>query len=292
LDPVEPRRLRSFLVVAEELHFGRAATRLQMAQPPLSQQIRRLERELGVELFDRSRRQIRLTSAGRALRAEGERALAACERATHAARQTAHGEVGQLEIGCVSSAFAEVLVPTIRRFRALHPEVGVVARHLSGTQQVERLQRGELDAGFIRPLGERDGVVVRPALREPLLAAVPADHRLAGRASVPLGELAADPFVAFARARAPRYFDQLVEFCTTAGFTPTIAHEATDDVGQLGLVACGLGVALVARSTGRVGFPGVVYVPLEERVEVEILLATPAEPPDSLRERFAAVVTG
>lgn len=258
------RRLRYFVAVAEELHFGRAAQRLNLSQPPLSVQIRTLERDIGTPLLIRSQRRVSLTEAGRVLLDEARRLIRQADAALLHTRRAARGEIGQLAIGFVSTADYSILPPLVRRFRLTRPEVALTLRELTGDRQQALLLAGELDLGLSIAPSRMRGLTTRPVLREPLIAALPATHRLA-RTPRRIGarHLADEGFILFPRELAPSLYDLSIAVCQRAQFTPRLAQEAVQMQTILGLVAAGLGVALVPACMATLGRPDVRYRPLE-----------------------------
>jgi DNA-binding transcriptional LysR family regulator len=270
MNPPDLRRLRYFVAVAEELHFGRAARRLNVSQPPLSVQIRTLEREVGTPLLIRTQRRVELTEAGRVLLDEARRLLSQAEAAVVHARRAAEGTVGHLAIGFVSTVDYSILPPLVRRFRQQHPGIALKLLELTGDRQQALLQSGELDLGLsILPSPAR-GLTMRPVFREPLIAAVPANHPLAVRRRTALRSLATEPFIQFPRELAPGLYDLAIVACQKAGFTPHLAQEAIQMQTILGLVAAGLGVALVPQCMSKLQRADVHYLALDARgFEVE-----------------------
>jgi DNA-binding transcriptional LysR family regulator len=276
--PLDLRRLRYFVAVAEELHFGRAARRLNVSQPPLSVQIRTLEREIGTPLLTRTQRRVELTEAGRVLLDEARRLLDQAEAAVVHARRAAEGTVGHLTIGFVSTVDYSILPPLVRRFRHKHPGISLKLLELTGDRQQALLQSGELDLGLSILPSPAAGLTMRPVFREPLIAAVPANHPLAGRRRTALRTLEADPFIQFPRELAPGLYDLAIAACQRAGFTPHLAQEAIQMQTILGLVAAGLGVALVPRCMSKLQRPEVRYLALDARgFEVETVALWHAE---------------
>ncbi len=261
---MELRQLRYFVAVAEELHFRRAAQRLHIAQPPLSQQIRKLERELGVELFRRTNRQVELTDAGRIFLEEARRTLSNAERAVEAVRSAARGEVGWLRIGFVGSVSYDLLPRLLSEFRKRYPEVQLDLRQLTTEEQMECLEKGDIDLGISRELEEINGLEVVPLLSERLFAALPAEHPLASSEKAELAELSEDSFITVPRREVPRLYDNFVYLCRTAGFDPKIVQEALQFPTILGLVSAGLGVAVVPAVVQAFGKTGVAYLPLTD----------------------------
>jgi LysR family transcriptional regulator, benzoate and cis,cis-muconate-responsive activator of ben and cat genes len=257
---MELRQLRYFIAVAEELHFTRAATRLGIAQPPLSQQVRRLERDLGVRLFDRANRHVQLTEAGRAFLAEAKRTLTQADRAVDIARRARKPQAGRLVIGAQATAEVSVLPRLLPRFLRRYPDVDVMLQTpLMPHEQVAMLKQRQIDVGFLR-LPVRDAAVMAlPLLREPLLAVLPERHPLAQRRSVSLQELASSTFVMFRRANAPGLHDIIMGVWKTVGLKPKILRETMRMPTILSLVAIGRGVSLVPRAAATLGRKGIVF---------------------------------
>ena len=264
---MELRHLRYFVAVAEELHFHRAATRLHISQPPLSQQIRALERELGVTLLARNRRRVALTAAGESFRDDARSILAAVERASERARDIARGAIGTLSIGFVGSAmFSPTLPDILREFRSGHPDVELVLRELPTVAQLNALAAGELDIGVIRgpvELAELDGQLELLTIqRERLVAALPSGHPLASRRRLRPGELRGESFVILARREAPGLYAGLATAMGDAGGLPDDVLEVAEMQTIISLVAGGFGVSLVPASVGQVERSGVTFLPI------------------------------
>ena len=296
---MELRHLRYFVAVAEEGHVTRAAERLGIQQPPLSQQIRALERELDVQLFRRKPRGVELTDAGRTLLLDARRILNEIDGALAKAKRTARGEQGRIVVGFTSSAPFHPFVPrVIRLFRENYPRVSLVLEE-SGTGDLMSAVRAErLDVAFIRsPVPDGEGVRVHALLEERMFAALPSDHRLSTKEDVAplrLTDLAAEPFVLYRRSSGPGLYDQIVGACHYAGFTPRIEQEAPRVVATLNLVAAGLGVTIVPESLGGMQLDGVVYRPLAEppRLLAQILLACRSLDHSASAQRFVSLVRG
>ena len=264
---MELRHLRYFVAVAEEGHITRAAARLGIQQPPLSQQIRGLERELDVLLFHRRPRGVELTDAGRALLADARTILALVDHAVATVRQTAQGKRGRIAVGFTSSAPFHPFVPrVIRAFREASPAVSLTLEENGTADLVHALRIGRIDAAFIRsPIASAPELIVRPLLTEEMVVALPVHHRLAsrngGRAerALPLRTLAAETFILYRRPSGPGLYDAIISACRRAGFSPSIGQEAPLIVSTLNLVAAGLGVSIVPASLRRQRMDGVVY---------------------------------
>ena len=259
---MELRHLRYFLAVADELHFGRAASRLGIAQPPLSQQIRQLEQELGLALFHRTNRRVEITPAGQAFAHEVRQVFAQAERAVSTAQRAGRGEIGQLDIGFAPSADLDILPRVLRVWNARFPAVEIGLHPLLQRAQAEALRDGRIQIGFVRLPLDESGLVVEIIQRESLLAVLPAGHSLARRARVRLAELAGDRLIMFPRAMAPGYYDLLISACRSAGFTPRVLQEPGSIQTNLGLVSARLGVTLMPASIRNLRRAGVIYRPL------------------------------
>jgi DNA-binding transcriptional LysR family regulator len=260
---VELRHLRYFVAVAEELHFGRAATSLHVAQPALSQQIQSLERELGVQLLARTKRRVSLTEPGRAFLVEARRTLSAADGAVRAAQRAAHGETGRLHVGYVDLATWLTFPPILRAFRERYPAVDVTLTQLHREPQREALLRGDLDVGFFSLRQGDRGLCGELVAEDALVVALPDGHRAAHLTSVPLRELADDPWVLFPRDLKTSYVELTLATCAAAGFAPRIVQEASQLHTLSGLVSAGVGVTLLPRSIAAAPQAGVVFRPLE-----------------------------
>lgn len=255
------RRLRYFVAVAEEASFNRAAQKLHMSQPPLSNQIKQLEKELGVVLFERTSRGVRVTEAGELLLDEARRILAQIEQTVRIVRRVGNGEVGRLTLGFVPSASDEALPPILNDFRERYPEVELFLREMRPNLIVQRLHDGQIDAGLLYLPLEDPALEAECVLREPLVLALPEKHPLAAEDRVELRRLAGEPFILPARyAMMPGLHGQVIEACRQAGFTPDAVQK---DVWLMqtivGLVAGGIGVALVPDSLRNLRRRGVAY---------------------------------
>ncbi|MDR3709643.1 MAG: LysR family transcriptional regulator [Capsulimonadaceae bacterium] len=257
---IDLRHMRYFVAVAEELHFGRAAEKLYIAQPPLSHQIKQLEQQIGVKLLERNRRRVRLTEAGAVFLEQARRTLAQAEFAVQAAHNAATGEPDSIEIGFVSSAtYHDVIPAIIRVFRERHPRVVMALHELTSAQQAQALLDGSLHIGFVRPpIGEVD-LTLQTVLYEPFLVALPSTHPLASESALSITSIANDPFVMLPRHLNLSLYDQIIAICQTAGFRPRVSQEATQLQTITSLVAAGLGVSLVPESLKNVRRSGIVY---------------------------------
>ncbi|MGB5839059.1 MAG: LysR family transcriptional regulator [Brucella anthropi] len=262
---MELRHLRYFLAVAEEGNFTRAAAKLGIGQPPLSQQIRDLENEIGVALFHRVPHGAELTAAGTAFLDEAKASLAAAEKAKLAAQGAARGETGRLALGfTASSAFNPVVSGTIRKFRARWPDVRLTLTEMNSHLLMEKLVRGEVDAAFIRPgLENPKDVRMKRLADEPMLIALPSHHPLAVHPKLPISALANEAFVLFPRIVGLSLYDDVVEACRNAGFEMIVAQEAPQMPSVVNLVAADLGVSIVPAAIAQIKLAGVTYRPIE-----------------------------
>ncbi len=262
---MELRHLRYFVAVGETLHFGHAAERLRIAQPPLSQQIRRLEEELGIRLLYRTSRHVELTDAGRLFLIEARRTLVQADRAASIAMRADRGEVGRLTIGYMASAELSVFPTILPAFRKRHPGVFIVLQILPPREQFQGLRAGRLQAGFVRlPVTDRTLSVV-PVFREPLVAVLPESHALARPRTVSLRALRNETLVLFPREHAPGYYDFLMRTCRQSGLDPKLVHESEKLQTIVSLVAMGRGVSLMPRCVVNLTRKGVVCRPLRPR---------------------------
>jgi DNA-binding transcriptional LysR family regulator len=261
---IELRHLRYFIAVAEELHFGRAAERLHIAQPPLSMQIRQLEAELGFRLFHRTKRSVRLTEAGQVFLVESQRLFRQLDQAIQTGRQVSRGEVGQLVLGFVSSAAYNVLPDILQTFHTQVPQVKLELHELTTDQQLEWLRENRLDVGLMRPPIDDDAFETEIIFREPLTIALPQTHPLAVTDTISLPDLAKEPFIIFPRTLAPGLYDQIISLCQQAGFSPNVVQEAIQMQTIISLVAAEMGVAIVPTSLQNLQRRGVVYKPLRQ----------------------------
>jgi len=262
---MELRHFRYFLAVAEELHFTRAAVRLGISQPPLSQQIRQFEAEVGTALFHRLPHGVALTEAGERLLPDARTILRLADDALGSARRAAQGETGVIRIGFTSSAsFHPFVTGAIRDYRLAYPDVQLELIEGTTVQLIQLFKAERLNAGFIRPVpGETGGLVAHELFREEMLVALPADHVLATRDRVALGDLAHETFILYPRRNGRALYDDIVGACQTAGFSPRVGQEAPQMGSTVTLVAAGLGISIVPASMMHLAAPGVTYRPID-----------------------------
>jgi DNA-binding transcriptional LysR family regulator len=292
---VELRHLRYFVAVAEELHVGRAAARLHIAQPPLSRQIRDLERELGTPLFERVPRGVTLTAAGRAFLPEARLTLAQAERAQRTAQRAARGEIGRLRVGFVEAATYASILPDVLGFFRMHlPDIGLSLFEMDSLQQAEAFHDGRIDLGILHspPPDAEQWLHVQHVYADPLVAALPESHALAGgKRALALRDLAEESFVLFPRPTARVVFDALIASCRTAGFSPRVVQEAAGWHTLVGLVGAGVGVAFVPRSLSRYQRQGVVFRPVRDlAVELGMSAVWKLGDRSPVRERFVTAL--
>ncbi|MCX4163780.1 MULTISPECIES: LysR family transcriptional regulator [Paraburkholderia] len=257
---IAARLLNQFIAVAEELHFGRAAARLHMAQPPLSQAIQNLEEIVGVALFARSRHFVALTPAGKVFLDEARALLAQGQQAIDAARRANEGVSGRVAVGFVGSVSYELLPRMLRQFRIRFPTIHIDLRELTSVEQIENLRTGKIDIGILRlPINDAADLNVRTIEVERFIAVIPRDHRLAAAQTIRLEDLADDAFMTFPPDRVPSLHAKFLLACEAAGFSPRIALEAWQMASMVSLVAAGIGVVLLPAQVRTSPHPGVVY---------------------------------
>ncbi|MGZ3235559.1 MAG: LysR substrate-binding domain-containing protein [Croceibacterium sp.] len=258
---MEIRQLRYFVAVAEELHFTRASARLKISPPSLTEQIQRLEAELGVRLLHRTKRAVSLTDAGANFLKEARSALLHAERAAVVARRAGRGEIGRVEIGYVSSASCTgLLTKAVAEYRLSHPLVQLVIRKIETARQLEQIAEEKLDLGFLRPPDHYPAGIGSIVLaRQPLILALPESHRLASRKIVATKELVGESFIAPSFEMEHGIFRHTEELGRQAGFVPKIVERAPDFITIVTMVAAGFGIAIVPKSCDRIQIPGIAY---------------------------------
>jgi DNA-binding transcriptional LysR family regulator len=263
------RQLWMFLAVAEESHFGRAAKRLGMSQPPLTEQIKVLEKSLNLTLFERSRRGTVLSPAGAAILPAVRQFAGQVKRLEQVVREVASGQSGVLRVGAINAAMLETVPAILARLKQQHPNLTVYIEEIDSAEAVPALEAGELDLAFVRIEGEvGPTIATRPLTEDRLAVALPAGHSLATLPRVPLQSLGGEPLVMSSRKVSPVYFDMLTGICRRHGFAPRILHEVRSVVSQIAYVGCGQGVALVPASMAKLAPENVVVRPLKERIMV------------------------
>jgi DNA-binding transcriptional LysR family regulator len=265
---IELRHLRYFVAVAEELHFGRAALRLHLAQPPLSQQIRKLEAVLGYPLFLRTSRAVKLTSAGEVFLERARRTLRNVQEDMEEARSIGRGEEGFLRVGFIGSAMLTAIPAMLGRYRRLYPKVNLQLHESYTSAVVQKLLKGELDAGFLRDGGQTSGLEVERLFSEPFIAVVPKKHPLAKHKTISATELRDEPFVFFTPSAGTRAYQKPVSICEEHGFRPKVVQEAPQWLTIMRLVGAGLGVTIAPACVKQIAAPNVACLGLR-RVTVE-----------------------
>ena len=263
------RHLWLFLAVAEEQNFGRAAKRLGMSQPPLSEQIQVLEHALKVKLFDRSRRGATLTPVGAAILPAVRKFAEQLERLELAVEEAVAGQTGMLTIGAISTAMFDVLTVLIEQLKHAYPQLTVSVREIDSVEAVPALESGDIDLAFARLDGDL-GHTIRslPLLEDRLMVALPGDHPLASRTRISLASLANEPLVMFSRKVSPVYFDNLIATCRASGFSPRVLHEVRSVASQIAFVSYGQGIALVPAALKKLAPDNVVFRPLSQKLNV------------------------
>ncbi|MFW0782934.1 LysR substrate-binding domain-containing protein [Gordonia sp. CPCC 206044] len=270
---VELRHLRYFRVLAEELHFGRAAARLHISQPPLTTHIKDLEREMGVQLFDRTTRRVGLTAAGEVFAGRVVDLLADLDDAIDEARDHAAGRRGRVRVGFVSSASGTVLPPALRLFREIHPAVRVQLSPLTTREQLDALSAGDLDIGLVRSGGAESGLVVEPLLVEPMVAVLPIEHALARRGEVDIVDLVGERLILFPRDLMPAYVAQIWSMFAGVGAEPVVVQEAIHHETVVGLVSAGVGISVLPGSVSRFRPVDVVVRPIVGAPTTSLMIA-------------------
>ncbi len=279
---MELRHLRYFVVLADELHFGRAARRLSMSQPPLSVAIRQLEDSVGTQLFERNSKEVRLTAAGQTLQVSARQLLRQAQEAALQARDVSRGLAGRLRIGFVGAMLYRGLPQALAQFQEGHPAVRVALAELNSDEQIVELLHHRLDVGFVhtsRIPSELQHVLL---LSEPFVACLPTGHKLARRRSIAPAQLQGEPFFLFARSVSPDYHERILSICAAAGFQPEVRHEVRHWMSVASLVSQGMGVALVPEAMRYAAVRGVVFRPLDSDARSEAYCIWRARPANVL----------
>ncbi len=289
---IELRHLHYFIAVAEELNFGRAAERLHIAQPPLTRQIRRLEEELGVELFHRTTRRMELTQAGQVYLGEARRVLAQIQEGIVMARLASRGEVGRLVVGFEGSSAYDIVPLSVKAFRERFPRVNLTVCEMATGDQVKALQCDRIGVGFVvPPLSDTRNLMVETILREPLVVALPQTHTLSDQPEVSVANLKDETFIICPRHHQCGLYDRMISVCHQAGFSPKLTQETNEIQNILGFVAAGLGIALLPASVRHLQRAGVIYLPLQQpTVELELAIAWRRENPSLMLPAFLEIV--
>ncbi|MES2257335.1 MAG: LysR family transcriptional regulator [Pseudomonadota bacterium] len=290
---MELRHLRYFVAVAEELSFTRAAERLHIGQPPLSQQIQALEAEVGAQLLERSKRWVRLTEAGKLFLDDARRVLALSEQAIVTARRAQRGEAGELRIGFTfSTPFTPLFATVINRYRQHYPGVTLTLREMATLPQIAALEQRELDLGFVRPpeAAIPDTVELSALRHDPLVVVLANDSALARQSQIAIRDLQGWPFVMYPKNAGTGIYPQIFRLCREAGFAPQIAMEAGEASTIIGLVAAGCGISVLPSSFDRIRMDGVCYRPLADpQASTTLSLAQRRDGGNALVQAFIAL---
>jgi DNA-binding transcriptional LysR family regulator len=264
---IDIRHMRYFQAVAQELHFGRAAARLCIAQPALSRQIQQLEEEIGTPLLRRTQRRVELLAAGQVFLDRTNLILGEVERAVIDARRTGAGQYGRLSVGFIHSSTYGLLPSIIERFRHLYPDIELELHEMPIAEQHVALTRGVIDIGLLRPQPAPAGLEIQAVLEDPFLVAVPHTHPLAKRQSIRLKELAGEPMVMFPQRGSPLFHSRIMAMCERAGFTPRVVQQATQIHTVAGLVGAGIGLAIMPGTVCNLQPRGVHFLEILDRPE-------------------------
>ncbi len=288
--PVELRHLRYFVSVAQTLHFGRAAEQLGITQPVLSDQIRRLETLLGVQLLHRTKRVVQLTEPGRIFLTDAMRLLAQTDAAIATVQRAAQGEIGKLAIGYTGPALYTVLPEIVRTFRDRYPDVELTLREICTPDQEAALLADAIQIGFLHPPIDTP-LKLQEVLQESMVVALPEHHPLAAQITVSIKDLAQEPFILFPRSVGPYLYSRILSLCAEAGFSPKVVQEVTPQPTMIGLVAAGIGIAFVSASLQSIHRPGVVYRELQEEApSLRLAIAWQEEVRSATLQNFLEVV--
>lgn len=287
---IELRHLRYFVAVAEELHFGRAAQRLHLAQPPLSQQIRKLEEILGYPLFVRTSRTVRLTAAGEVFLERARRTLRNVQQDMDEARSIGRGDVGSLRVGFIGSSMLTPLPAMLGQYRRQFPRVQLQLQEAHTSGVVQSLLKGTLDAGFLRDGDPTKDLVIEPLFSEPFIAVLPHTHPLAARSSISPRQLCDQPFVFFSPTAGTLAYQKPISLCEQHGFRPQVVQEAPQWLTILRLVGAGLGVTIAPACVQQIAAPNIACLRLREApIHSDIELAYQARESRAIVKAFAAI---
>lgn len=283
--------IRTFVALAEHLHFGQTAEHLRVAQPHVSRRIKQLEEELDAVLFYRDKRNVKLTEAGHVFLVEAKKLLKDADIAKERTRESARGRRGNLTISMISSAMLGALPAIFGEFHRLYPDVSLSFNEMNSLALLDALSRGDADLGFMHPPVRALGTYEHVALeREPLIAVLPHHHGLARRNRLSLIELANEPWVMFPRDNGATIYDLIISLCQKAGFSPKIVQEAGSVPARLGLVAAGFGVHLVHKTWDTMPYPGVVYIPVEPTAMIGLTCYWRKADPNPILKIFIDIV--
>ncbi|BAU67386.1 LysR family transcriptional regulator [Stanieria sp. NIES-3757] len=285
------QHLQTFLVVAEEMNFGRAAERLHIAQPPLSRQIQRLEKNLGVELFNRSKPQIQLTSAGKVFVREATKILKQVDLGVQLTQRASRGEIGKLAIAFEGSSLSDLVPRSIQSFRQQFPEVEILIQEMPTKQQIQALLEERIDLGFIVPQQQLDNLMSEIILEESLVVAIAKDHPLASQEKIEIGQLQQESFLVGFNDGSCGLDRTVIQVCQQAGFEPKLMSVTNEMQLILGFISTGMGVALLPNSIRNIQRKGVVYLPLQSStVTSSLAIAWREDTPCSTLDNFLNIV--
>ena len=280
---MELRLLNYFAILAEELHFSRAAQRLSISQPPLSVAIKQLEAEIGAQLFDRTSKGVRLTPAGAHLLPRARQLLALSQQAAQETRDVGQGVRGHLRLGFVGSALYRGVPQALAAFQAQHPQVRVDMLELNSAEQLQGLQQARLDMGLVHSVALPDGLQGQLLMEEAFVACLPEGHALAAQKTVDLAALQGERLILFSSEVSPTYHQRIYDMCMAYGFAPEIRHEVRHWLSVLSLGSLGQGVAIVPAALQRVGMPRICFKPLRgEQPQSELLAIWRSQPDNAL----------
>jgi DNA-binding transcriptional LysR family regulator len=289
---MEYRQLKFFVAVAEELHFTRASARLRIAQPHLSQEIRRLEREIGADLFARTKRSVALTPAGHMFLRHVRALLDSTVDAVHATQRASRGEIGRIKLGFVSAASFGVIPDAMVRFRSAYPDVEVLLNELNSDEGLEGVRSGQLDLCLLHPPRTVDPAInIETVWLEPLVVVLPPKHHLADLQRIGLKRLKSEPWVLVRREVGSRIHDEVIAACAAAGFEPRVVQRTTRMTTSISMVASGIGVALLPITGARLGIGGAIYRHLRPpRISVPVAFAWRQNQADPLWTNLMAII--
>lgn len=288
---IEFNQLECFIAVAEELSFARAAERLHMSQPPISRHIKQLEDELGVALFTRTTRSVQLTNAGTVYLGEARSICNQLSKGVHAAQMAARGEIGELTVGYEASSAYDALPRALKAFREQYPGVNVQLTQMDTDEQAQALKDARINLGFVVPPIHDRELQAESITREPLLLALPSEHRLAQKRSIDLSTLGDEPFILSPRSKRCGLYDQVIRVCREAGFSPRVVQEANEMQIMLGFIAAGIGMTLLPAHASQLHRPGVVFRPVTPKTaSIDLALAWRAAETSPVIRAFVNVV--
>lgn len=291
MNDLDLQHLQTFLVVAEEMNFSKAAERLHIAQPPLSRQIQRLEKSLNVQLFNRTKPQIQLTVAGRVLVAEAKKIFKQVDLGIQLTQRANRGEIGQLVIGFEGSSLADLVSLAVKTYRQQFPDVNIFVREMPSNEQIQALLSEKIDLGFIVPQQVGDSLIVETILQESLVVAIAQSHPLATQQSIDIQQLASEYFLVGFGDRRCGLDEIVLRICERAGFAPQLMQVTNDVQLMLGFIAADMGVTLLPESIIRFQRDGVVYLPLTPSTEkITLAIAFRSDTPCSALNNFLQVV--